>query len=113
MKDIEFQTKALINSIRKSNEYNQYQRLYAKIEQDVVLLSGLNEFRKRNLNIQLQGNENSLETCAMVRMEYEKVLSNPLVSEFLIAEQRLTTMLKEITHLIYDNVDLKIDFMED
>lgn len=113
MKDIEFQTKALINSIKKSNEYNQYQRLYAKIEQDVVLLSGLNEFRKRNLNIQLQGNENSLETCAMVHVEYEKVLSNPLVSEFLIAEQRLTTMLKEIVHLIYDNVDLKIDFMED
>ena len=32
MNDIEFQMKNLIDLIKQSNEYNQYQRLYEEIE---------------------------------------------------------------------------------
>ncbi|WP_167958419.1 YlbF family regulator [Anaerosporobacter faecicola] len=111
MKDIEYQMKNLVAAIKKSNEYNQYQRLYASIEENEALLARLNEYRSRNYQVQLTDGEHSLEICRSIREEYKDVLMNPLVQEFLIVEQRVNTMLKTVNHYLWDNIDLKIDFI--
>ncbi|WP_310604129.1 YlbF family regulator [Anaerosporobacter sp.] len=111
MKDIEYQMKNLVDSIKKSNEYNQYRRLYEELERESEVLTRLNEFRKMSFRIQLAQEENSLELCRVLREEYSDVLMLPRVQEFLIAEQRINTVLRKVNHYMWDNIDLKIDFM--
>lgn len=111
MNDIEYQMKNLVDSIKESNEYSQYRRLYGEIEENKKLLSRLNEFRMRNFHIQLAREENSLGICKSLRDEYKDILMLPNVQEFLIAEQRVNATLRYINHYIWDNIELNVDFI--
>jgi cell fate (sporulation/competence/biofilm development) regulator YlbF (YheA/YmcA/DUF963 family) len=111
MNDLEYQMKNLVDSIKNRDEYNQYQRLYEKIGENEDLLIRLNEFRKKNFNIQLEQDENSIEICKSLREEYKDVLMHPNVQEFLISEKRINDILRNINHYIWDNIDLNVDFI--
>lgn len=111
MNDIEFQMKNLIDLIKQSNEYNQYQRLYEEIEGNEKLLTRLNEFRMRSFNIQLAKDDNSLGICKALREEYKDILMLPSVQEFLIVEQKVNATLRYINHYIWDNIELNKDFI--
>lgn len=109
--DIENQLKILVESIKKGNEYSQYQRLYNEIGENENLLVRLNEFRKKSLSLQLVQEDNSLEICKSLREEYKDILMLPSVQEFLISEKRINEILRNINHYIWDNIDLKLDFI--
>ncbi|MBS5933512.1 MAG: YlbF family regulator [Clostridiales bacterium] len=111
MSDIEYQMKNLVDSIKQSNEYNQYRRLYGEIGENEKLLTRLNEFRMRSFQIQLNQEENSLGICKSLREEFKDILMLPSVQEFLIAEQRVNTTLRDINHYIWDNIELNVDFI--
>lgn len=111
MNDLEHQMKTLTALIKNSDEYNQYRRLYEEIEQNEKLLTRVNEYRKRSFYIQLSQDENTLSMCRSLREEYKDILMLPNVREFLIAEQRINTTLRNINHYIWDNIDLNIDFI--
>ncbi|WP_455715785.1 YlbF family regulator [Anaerosporobacter sp.] len=107
--NIEYQLKNLIDSIKDSDEYNQYQRIYKEFTEDENLLARLNDFRKKSYDIQL--NENSLEICKSLREEYKDILMLPNVQEFLISEKKINDILRNINHYIWDNIDLNVDFI--
>lgn len=111
MNDIELQMKNLVDSIKQSNEYNQYRRLYSEIEENDKLLTRLNEFRMRSFQIQLAQEENSIGICRSLREEYKDILMLPSIQEFLIAEQRVNAKLRYINHYIWDNIELNVDFI--
>lgn len=109
--DIENQLKILVESIKKSNEYSQYQQLYNEIEENENLLRRLNEFQKKSFSLQLAQEENALEICKSLREEYKDILMIPNVQEFLILEKKINEILRNINHYIWDNIDLKVDFI--
>lgn len=111
MNDIEYQVKSLVDSIKQSNEYNQYRRLYREIEKNEELFTRLNEFRMRSFHIQLARDENSLSICKSLRDEYQDILMISSVQEFLIAEQKVNATLRYMNHYIWDNIELNIDFI--
>lgn len=111
MNEIEYQTKNLVATIKKSNEYNEYQRLYGDLESDTNLLQRLNEFRRKSYTIQLSQGGNSLTICKQLREEYKDILMIPNVQDFLVAEHKVNKIIRSINHCILDHVDLKVDFL--
>lgn len=113
MNNVEYNTKNLIRAIRTSNEYNHYHRVLDKIKQDEEIYGGMNEYRKRCFLLQMSGadSDSYLDDIARLRNEFGYILDNSLVNEFLIAEQRLNKMTRQINASILDCINLDIDFL--
>ena len=111
MNNVEYNTKNLIRAIRTSNEYNHYHRVLEKVKQDEELYAGMNEYRKRCFMLQMADNDSYLDDIARLRQEFGHILENNIVSEFLIAEQRLNKMTRQVNASILDCINLDIDFL--
>lgn len=111
MNNVEYNTKNLIRAIRTSNEYNHYHRVLDKIKQDENLYVGMNEYRKRCFLLQMANGDTYLDDIARLRQEFSEIVNNNLVSEFLIAEQRLNKMTRQVNASILDCVNLDVDFL--
>lgn len=111
MTDIEFNLKKLIRAIKSGNEYNQYHRLLEKIKQDESLYNGLCEYRKRSFVIQMESGTDNIERMSSLRNEFSSVVNNSTVSEFLIAEQRLNKLARQVNASVLEGFDLDVDFL--
>ncbi|MCR5607635.1 MAG: YlbF family regulator [Lachnospiraceae bacterium] len=111
MNNVEYSTKSLIRAIRTSNEYNHYHRVLEKIKHDEYLYVGMNEYRKRCFLLQMGNDDTYLDDLDKLRYEFKEILNNSLVSEFLIAEQRLNKMTRQINASILDCVNLDVNFL--
>ena len=111
MNNVEYNTKNLIRAIRTSNEYNHYHRVLDKIKQDEELYAGMNEYRKRCFLLQMSGSDSYLDDIARLRDEFSHILDIIIVNEFLIAEQRLNKMTRQVNASILDCINLDVDFL--
>lgn len=111
MNNVEYNTKNLIRAIRGSNEYNHYHRVLEKIKQDKGLYDVMNEYRRRCFLLQMKNDESYLDDIANLRNEFQDILNNNLVSEFLLAEQRINKMTRQINASIIDCVNIDVDFL--
>ena len=77
------------------------------------IYGGMNEYRKRCFLLQMSGadSDSYLDDIARLRNEFGYILDNSLVNEFLIAEQRLNKMTRQINASILDCINLDIDFL--
>ena len=58
------------------------------------------------------GNDDTFfDDIARLRNEFKDIINNNLVSEFLIAEQRLNKMTRQVNASILDCVNLDVDFL--
>ena len=107
MKNVEYQTKQLIREIRKSNEYNQFRRLEAKISQEPELKEQVDAYRRKRFELQNAAED----TGELLQMEkdYEELLAKSVVHEFLVSEQKLMMMMQNILLSITDAVDLDLE----
>ena len=114
MTNVEYQTKALIREIKKSNVYNQYRRLQQKLSRDGESYRRIGLFRKSWFILQNKpyAPEDN-EALAKLRQEYSDILENPDVREFLSAEQSLCAMVNQATALIYKSLDVDVSFLND
>lgn len=111
MNNVMQQLDQLIDAIHASNEYTQYQMLDRSITKDEQVYNRVNEFRRRNFEIQINSNIDTMEACANLNKEYEDVLNRSDVKEYLAAERRYIKMIRKITTRIDDQIDINIDFL--
>ncbi len=107
MTDVEYQTRQLIREIRKSNEYNQFRRLAAKLDRDPELKEEVDSYRRKRF--QLQNAEDGEDQLLQMEKEYEDVLSKSVVRDFLISEQKLMYMIQNTVLAITDAVGLDLE----
>lgn len=107
MTDVEYQTKQLIREIRKSNEYNQFRRLEAKISQEPELKEQVDAYRRKRF--ELQNAEVSTGELLQMEKDCEELLSKTVVRDFLVSEQKLMMMMQNILLSITDAVDLDLE----
>lgn len=112
MKNHEYLAKELVHEIKNTNEYNHYHRVLKKIVQEKELYDTMNQYRKKSLELQMYSSEDPYDSMIALSQEYNSILTNPLVKEFLTAEQRLSGIGKEITDYIIESLELDISFME-
>lgn len=112
MKNYEFLTQNVVDEIRRSPEYTNYHRVLKKIMQDEQLYDTMNKYRQRLLEIQLDKETDTFVQMKELRVEYDAMFEKPLAGEFLLAEQRLTKMGREITSAILKSLELDTGFMD-
>ena len=99
--------------IKDSEEYRQYLQAKAKVKENVELYQAMNAFRRRNFELQSYDDGiNRYEEIHKLSLEYEKVLREPLVNDFLIAEQIFSRKLDQVYEMIAEGLELDYDYME-
>lgn len=106
MNNVMYQTKMLNKEIRHSNEYNQYIRVLNQLKQNPELYERTKEFRRRNMELQVWAEYNTLEEVGRLRKEFEDILNQPTVIEFLGAEQRIASMIRRVESSIFEGIEL-------
>lgn len=99
--------------IKDSEEYQRYLRAKSRVKENTELYQAMNSFRRRNFELQSYDDGiNRYEEIHNLSLEYENVLREPLVNEFLIAEQIFSRKLAEVYEVIAEGLELDYDYME-
>lgn len=99
--------------IKDSEEYNQYLLARKNVMENQELYQAMNTFRRRNYELQnYDDGVNRYQEIRNLAMEYEKILRNPLVNEFLIAEQIITRKMRDVYEMIADGLEFDYEYME-
>ena len=105
--------KELNNIIRESEEYRCYQETLSEVRVNQELYQAMNSFRRRNYELQSYDDGiNRYQEIHNLGLEYEHILRNPIVNNFLVAEQMFSRRLAEMYEIIADGLDMDYDYME-
>ena len=98
-----------MTAIRNSEEFIRYQAIKEKVHGFPKLESQITEFRKKNYEI--QNNEmldNPYDEVNNLFMEYDSIVHDTIVNDFIRAEQKLVRMMKLVYEQIADDLDFDI-----
>ena len=105
--------KALNQAIKDSDEYRDYRTALEDVRNNRELYDAMNSFRRRNYELQSYDDGiNRYHEINGLGLEYEKVLRQPVVNRFLIAEQMLSRKMAEMYEEIADGLELDYGYME-
>lgn len=103
---------ALNESIKRSEEYRTYSQALQRVKANEELYAAMNTFRRRNYELQCYNDGiNRYQEIHNLAMEYEKVLRNPDVNAFLMAEQVFSRKLQMLFDSITDGLELDYEYM--
>lgn len=98
--------------IKDSEEYQVYLKAKNRVKENQELYQAMNEFRRKNFELQsFDDGINRYEEIHKISLQYEQVLRNPMVNEFLVAEQVLSRKLTEVYEVIAEGLELDYDYM--
>jgi len=101
------ESKELNEQIKQSTEYKRYLDAKKVLYADVYLCNKLKEYKNRNYELQSHLGVNLYDEVNALVREYEDVLNNSVVSEFLKAEQHICKMMQRVFDSITDGLELE------
>ncbi len=111
-KQIEEKTDALMSAIQETETYERYQLAMHKLQSNWELYSRFNEFRKKNMELEIERGDQYYNNAASLYNEYNELLMDRCVSEFLTAEQSMCIMVKKIYDRLSETVQMDISYLE-
>ena len=99
----------LNQKIKQSTEYQNYIDTKAKLCANMELCNQLKEFKRRNY--ELQNRVNPYDEVSTLVREYDELLHNSLVSDFLRAEQHICRMMQKVYNSIAEG--LEFDYLDE
>ena len=109
--DIRQGTKKLTNMICHTEDYKCYQK---DLKAQEELYHKFKEFRGKSLYLQLEkGQEQYFEKIESLHSEYKDVLTEPVVVDFLSAEQRMCKLMRLVYDGIAENIKLDLSYMDE
>ena len=96
----------LIDTIKNDDVYLEYKKQLDLLRQDPELKRQVDDFRKRNYDMQM-GGDLDFAKLGSFREEYREFRTNPLVDSFLAAELDFCRMMQNINFKIIDAVDFE------
>lgn len=98
--------KNLVDTIKNTDEYKEFQFQKDKIAQFPELKARINEFRKKNYELQNSGQSaNLMEDAERLQMENADLFENPLSADFLQAELDFCRMMQDVNACITDGIE--------
>lgn len=111
-KQIENAAARFIREIKESEVYKRYWHQLEIIKGEPELYRQVNEFRKRNFEIQNTTQVNELfDKMDSFEKEYEKFRENSLVDDFLRCELAFCRLMQEIDIYITEELDFDLDVL--
>lgn len=106
MNDLNQAVDTFIEAILASETYRTYQAELEKVKQDPELKKQIDEFRKRNFELQLS-QDADYERLDHFEKEYESFREQPLVADFLAAELDLCRKMQEISMRVVEALNFE------
>jgi len=114
MSQIEKALDGLIQAIKDSPEYRQYQEIRAKVHGYPDLERQIHVFRKKNYELQnTVGNWDLFEQVDRLDSEYADFLKQPLVDEYITAEVAFCRVIQNVNWSIIRNIDFEVGFVNE
>ena len=99
---------AFAQEVKQSESYQEYERQLARIKEQPELYEKVNEFRRKNFDVQnSEPPESMMERMEELEQEYSWLRENALVEDFLQAELAFCRMMQEIDVLIVRELDFQ------
>lgn len=113
IREILDKTMELRDLILNSEDYIRYRKELETLKESEKTYRRLNEFRRKNIDIQLLEDESrSDELARELYSEYADVLNLPLVERFMITEQTICKTMRRVQNQVFDGIDLDISYMD-
>ena len=96
MKDVIKQSKQVNSRIKQSAEYRKYVDTKRVLYDNKELYNQLRDFRNRNNAIQAKQSGDIFDEMNALLREYDELLHNSIVSDFMNAEQRICKMMQQM-----------------
>ena len=103
----------LMEAIRTSDEFVRYQMIREKVHGYPALEREITAFRKKNYELQNSRGEVDLyEETDRLEKDYKEFRKNPLVAEYLSAENELCRIVQQINWTLIRELDFEVGFEE-
>lgn len=114
MDRVDLKVEELISAMKESQEYQRYCAAEKKLRQYPTIEQQVNEFRKKNYEIQKQKQSHNIYDELMhLQSEYATLRRNPLVDEYLSAEMALCRCIQDINRKMIRDLEFYIGFEDD
>ena len=108
MRQVINESKQLNEHIRASEEYRTYLRTKQALLENEELSRHLQEFRAKNYDLQNRQGVNPYDEMIELTREYDELLHNSVVSDFLQAEQQICKLLQQVFDSIASDLNINI-----
>ncbi len=98
-------------TLLNSEEYQKYDNYRRKLNETPELKKRVNNFREANMRMQLDGRAQNRDELQRLSGEYQDVLNNSVVREFLNAELILCKMIQQVNIMLVSDLELELDFL--
>ncbi|MDO4619882.1 MAG: YlbF family regulator [Lachnospiraceae bacterium] len=99
----------LIEAIRNSSDYRNYQKCEAALDRFPGVFDQIMELRKKTIELYESVESGDLsETTEALRNEYEQLEKIPEVNAFLEAEENIVQILKELNCDLFNAVTIRV-----
>lgn len=97
-----------------TEDYKCYQKDLAVLKAQEELYHKFKEFRGKSLHLQLEREqEQYFERMESLHSEYKDVLTEPVVVDFLSAEQRMCKLMRIVYDGIAEDIKLDLSYMDE
>ncbi len=109
--ELESKARELAEIMVNSPEYKKYIEAKKKLEENGELLGNVNEYRKRKFYIQNNPDENMQNALAQLRNEFDYLLNNSVVRDFIDGELAVCKNVRTVTNILVDSIDMDMNFL--
>ena len=106
MEQLEQGLQDFIEAIRQTEVYQEYHRQLALVKQDPELKRQIDDYRKRNYEMQMSEDMDFAKLEAF-RQEFLEFRQNPLVDNFLAAELAFCRMMQDVTFKLTESLEFE------
>lgn len=112
MKEIDEALKRLVDTIKSTKEYNQYQTLLNKVKSEPELYNRICDYRRQSLALQLSDNENFIQENNDLQNRFADLLNIGVSNEYFAAEHQYCVMIRKIQEYYLEQIGIETDFLE-
>lgn len=100
----------LIEVVKNSPEYKEYQRMRELVHQEPEKEKAINEFRRRNFELHKCRNVDLYAEMNRLEGEFAPLRAQPYVNEYLAAELAVCRMVQRINYSIMMEIEFDLGF---
>lgn len=103
----------LVQRIKGTKEFNQYQNLLQRIKMQPDLHRRIGEYRRRSLAVQMRDGEEFIAENNNLQKEFADLQNNGLAREFFASEHQYCSMVKRLQNQFLEGVQIDTSFFEE
>lgn len=110
MSQIEEKLEALVQEVKGSAEYLEYQRVRELVHQEPEKEKAIHEFRRRNFELHKRRDVDLYTEMDRLEKEFAPLRAEPYVNEYLSAELAVCRMVQHINYRLMEEIEFDLGF---